>query len=69
MTKKLWQKVRKQAGPIFLLLAVAFLLDEIRLGVEIFQLSDIWAPRFTHEKFVLGFALGGLYIVRKKKSA
>jgi hypothetical protein len=54
----------------FFLIAVLLVLDEIRLGVPAFQISDILAPRFTHEKFVVLFALGGLFTMimqRKKK--
>ncbi|MBI2113044.1 MAG: hypothetical protein HYT50_00480 [Candidatus Wildermuthbacteria bacterium] len=69
MSKTIKRKVARHLVAICMFGVAGLLLHEVQKGVPMFQLSDITAPRPTHEKFVLLFLLGGLYIQSKKKHA
>ena len=58
------------AALIFFAASVALLIDELYREGYLFRFTDIFLPRFTHEKFVVMFFGGGLYFyLRSRKKS
>lgn len=66
MEKKILHGAAAHLSVIFLLIALGLLLHEIQKGAPIFQIRDIYALRFTHEKFVVLALLCGFYVKTRK---
>ena len=58
------------AALLFFAASIALLIDELYREEYLFKFTDIFLPRFTHEKFVVMFFGGGLYLYfrSRKKS-
>lgn len=64
-------KTELYCAVLFFVAVIFLLVDELYREGYLFKFTDIFLPRFTHEKFIVLFVGGSLYFYlrsRKKKA-